>query len=250
MENFSELSVTSVSYGKATEQSESVIGAQIPAGSAATEISVIEGGDCTETACDEEQMENSGTLADMLETGKEISLLTGGVPGTDFTAETYSGADTVKAGDIIRTAADSALSKLSEIMSSFGEHSASRFEIQLEPENLGSLSISLSMSSNGLKALIRTKDSQVQSLLASEINSLLDKLGENNVQIKSIDVICTGSGGDELLNQNSGNTHSGRNSHAYRGNYAETVQTAYEEKTQYYAWVNEDVLGSTVVYRA
>jgi len=256
LENLSEPSITSVSCNQISDHPESDIrapksdGAQILPGNAATEISISQSGDCTGAAHD--LVENRGTMPEIRETDIEKSLQMEVAPGTGFTAETYSDAVTGETSDVIRTVADFALSKLWEIMSSFGERTSNRFEIQLEPENLGKLSISLSMSSSGLKALIRTKDSEVQSLLASEVNSLVDKLGENSVQVKSIDVIYTGAGGDNLFNQNSANTHSGQNPHAYRGNYVEVVQTAYEETTgaQYYAWVNEDVLGSTVVYRA
>ena len=70
---------------------------------------------------------------------------------------------------------------LADLLSSYEEEGSRQFEIQLEPENLGKLSVTLSMNEDGLKALIRTKDAQVQSLLASDIRSLAAKLSENGV---------------------------------------------------------------------
>ena len=154
--------------------------------------------------------------------------------------------------DTIKTAAENALTKLTDILSSYDESGSDQFEIQLEPENLGKLSISLSMGEDGLKALIRTKDAQVQGLLSSEINMLVDKLSENGVQIKSMDVICTDMGGEQFDSQYSGNGFSGQNASSYGGRSSEEMQTAYEEisNTQMYAWADETLLGSTVSYRA
>lgn len=158
----------------------------------------------------------------------------------------------VKTQDSYKVIADNTLSKLTDILASYDEQGNNRFEIQLEPENLGKLSITLTMSEDGLKALIGTKDAQVHSLLTSEINALVEKLRENGVQIKSLDVICTNMGGQQLGDQHSDNAYSGRDSAQYGGRQTEDIQTAYEESnsTQLYAWVDEELIGCTVSYRA
>ncbi len=108
------------------------------------------------------------------------------------------------------------------------------------------------MGEDGLRALIRTKDSQVHSLLSSEISLLADKLSENGVQIKSLDVICSDMGGEQFDSQYSGNPHAGQDTPSFGGRHPEDVQSAYEElgSTQIYAWANEELIGSTVSYRA
>ena len=174
------------------------------------------------------------------------------------TADTEDYARTVTASsantptnEAVKTAADNALSKLSDILSSYDEQVSEQFEIQLEPENLGKLSISLSMGEDGLKALIRTSDTQVQSLLSSEINALVDKLSENGVEIKSLDVICADMGGQQLDSRNSGNSFYGQQTASYGSTRAEDAQTAYEElNITQIAMATEELLGSTVSYRA
>ena len=154
--------------------------------------------------------------------------------------------------DAVRTATGSALEKLTDILSSYDGSDNNRFEIQLEPENLGKLSISLMMGEDGLRALIRTKDTQVQGLLSSEINMLVDKLSENGVQIKSMDVVCADMGGEQFDSQYSGNANSGQNAPSYGSRRPDDIESAYEElgSTQIYAWASEELIGSTVSYRA
>jgi flagellar hook-length control protein FliK len=141
---------------------------------------------------------------------------------------------------------------LADLFSSYEEEGSRQFEIQLEPENLGKLSVTLSMSEDGLKALIRTKDAQVQSLLASEIRSLADKLSENGVQIRSLDVVCNDTGSGQPDSQNTGNSFAGQGSESHWNRNPEEILIAYEdsEGTQIYSWTCEEMLGSTVSYRA
>ena len=152
----------------------------------------------------------------------------------------------------LRTAADNALTKLSDILESYDGTENNRFEIQLEPENLGKLSITLTMGEDGLRAQIRAKDVQIQSLLSSEISTLVEKLSENGVQIKSLDVICADMGGEQLGGQSPGGMFDGQGSGQSRGRHPEDILTAYEEtgSNQIYAWADEELLGSTVSYRA
>ena len=177
-----------------------------------------------------------------------------GASSRDFTetvgtAAAFTAANTDQyANDDIRTAADNALTKLSDILTSYDGSENKRFEIQLEPENLGKLSITLTMGDDGLRAQIRAKDTQIQSLLSSEISTLVDKLSENGVQIKSLDVICADMGGEQLGGQNTGGMFNGQSSGQNQSRYPDDILSAYEEtgSSGIYAWADEGLLGSTV----
>lgn len=154
--------------------------------------------------------------------------------------------------EIIKSAADNAISKLSDILSAYEGQESTQFELRLEPENLGKLYISLSMSEDGLRALIRTEDTQVQDLLSSEISTLFEKLSENGVEIKSLDVICTDAGTKQFDGQNSGGTFTGRGSGSSWGRSQKDIQTTYEEigSPAIFTWSYEEAVGSTVSYSA
>ena len=181
-----------------------------------------------------------------------VKITDGGLTDSEGSAvAAWNNADGTQPNDVIKMAADNALSKLSDILSSYDEPVSDQFEIQLEPENLGKLSITLSMGNEGLRALIRTSDTQVQSLLSSEINALADKLSENGVEIKSLDVICTDMGGGQLDSKNPGNSFYGQQAASYGSKRPEDVQTAYEESNiTHIALAADALLGSTVSYRA
>jgi flagellar hook-length control protein FliK len=153
---------------------------------------------------------------------------------------------------LVETGAGHALRLLEELLSSYEEGSSGRFEIQLEPENLGKLSITLSMNEDGLKALIRAKEPEAQSLLASEIGALANKLSENGVQIRSLDVVCSDTGGGPSDRQNTGSAHSEQGFDSHGRRTPEEIRSAYEDSdgSQIYAWTCEEMLGSTVSYRA
>lgn len=144
-----------------------------------------------------------------------------------------------------------ALLRLEEILSSYEDKKGKTFEIQLEPERLGKLSISLAMEQEGLKAVIRTKDALVQSLLASEISALAEKLSENGVQIKRMDVVCGEPGSWQPDGRGNDSPDPRRNGGPPWGRSFPPMQTAYDgsDGTQYYISVYEEMLGSTVSYR-
>ncbi len=125
------------------------------------------------------------------------------------------------------------------------------FEIQLEPERLGKLSITLSMEQEGLKAVIRTKDAKVQSLLASEISALAEKLSENGVQVKRMDVVCGETGSGLSGGQGNGSPDPRQNAGPPWERSFLKIQAAYDssDSTQYYVSLYEEMLGSTVSYR-
>ncbi len=143
------------------------------------------------------------------------------------------------------------MQRLQDILSSYDEKKTNQFEIQLEPEKLGKLFISLSMEQDGLKAIIRAKDAQVQSLLTSEISILAEKLRANGVQVKRLDVVCGDLGNGQFEDRENGRSDPRQNPGAPWGRDLIRIRTAYDvaDSTQYYVSAYEDVFGSTVSYR-
>jgi flagellar hook-length control protein FliK len=144
-----------------------------------------------------------------------------------------------------------AIRRLEDILSSYDDRKGKAFEIQLEPERLGKLSITLSMEQEGLKAVIRTKDAKVQSLLASEISALAEKLSENGVQVKRMDVVCGETGSGLSGGQGNGSPDPRQNAGPPWERSFLKIQAAYDssDSTQYYVSLYEEMLGSTVSYR-
>ncbi|MGI5970194.1 MAG: flagellar hook-length control protein FliK [Oscillospiraceae bacterium] len=155
------------------------------------------------------------------------------------------------AGSVIKAAVSTAFSEITDFLSHFHEESGGRLEIQLEPESLGKLTISITRGEGGLKALIRTKDSRVHELLSGEIGALADKLGEKGVELRSLDVICSDPGPGQFGSESFGGSDRGR---GYGSGWKrpDKVQAAYESSniTKIFDWSYEDVIGSTVSYSA
>lgn len=87
-----------------------------------------------------------------------------------------------------------ALQELENILTSYNGQDNKQFHIQLEPENLGKLSISLFMGRDGLTARIGTQSAEVQGVLAGQVNQLISKLDSSGIQVQRMDVFCSDSG--------------------------------------------------------
>lgn len=133
------------------------------------------------------------------------------------------------ATETVRDSVANALEELEKIIASYDGQENKQVHLQLEPENLGKLSISLSMGRDGLTARIATQSAEVQSILSGQINQLIGKLGSGGIQVQRMDVFCSGSG----LQQNtdsSGGGYSGqpsgrRTGIAYRKTEPEEIET-------------------------
>ncbi|NLO48643.1 MAG: flagellar hook-length control protein FliK [Clostridiales bacterium] len=70
--------------------------------------------------------------------------------------------------------------------------------IQLKPEFLGKVTISLSIEGQGLHVKIRTEDPGIKSLIGGQISQLAQSLADKGIRVSDIDVAYNG-----ILNQNS-----------------------------------------------
>ncbi|SMC35683.1 flagellar hook-length control protein FliK [Papillibacter cinnamivorans] len=165
----------------------------------------------------------------------------------------YTAAQTVHSSDssVGEAAVSNALERFSDMISSFGQQADGRFEIQLEPEYLGKLSISLTSEQDGIHAQIRTKDSAVQSLLSSEVAKLVSKLDDSGIRLKSVDVVCSDMIGQQPDGGMSGG-FSGRESTAQSYKGSGGISTAYDfpgfESPE--AWAETEITGCTVIFHA
>lgn len=94
----------------------------------------------------------------------------------------------------VQNSVANALQELEKVLTSYDGQDSKQFHIQLEPENLGKLSISLFMGRDGLTARIGTQSAEVQSVLAGQVNQLISKLDSSGIQVQRMDVFCSDSG--------------------------------------------------------
>ncbi|MGE4484055.1 MAG: flagellar hook-length control protein FliK [Oscillospiraceae bacterium] len=104
--------------------------------------------------------------------------------------------DLSQSSAIVENAVSDAIKQFDKMISSYNEQNG-HFKIQLEPEYLGKLSVSISMGRDGLTARIQTENAQVQNILAGQIDQLIDKLGDSGIQVKNVDVVCADMGGQQ-----------------------------------------------------
>ena len=210
-------------------------------------VRMIPDGECSGQLCDEDS-EETDVSSGRTDNLRDVSATDQAMDESFQPLAVQTGSSQTSAA--AETAAENALSRITDAIFSYDQAGDSRFELQLEPENLGKLTISLSMNEQGIKALISTKDAQIHSILASEITEVVNKLTESGVNIKSVDVVCTDMSGFE--SQHSGKGYSGEQAFSYDGKSIEDVQTAYGESDSIaYAWaLGEEIIGSTVMYRA
>ncbi len=130
------------------------------------------------------------------------------------------------------------------------EEGKSELYVQLKPEHLGGLSISLSMGEEGLTAKITTSEQSVQSMLHGGMSGLQETLREKGIQVALIEVICdTGPGMAD------GNASGGRREGATRSDFRIAAVDAKNEDTAsfYYDLSSYEVLaeqGGSVEFSA
>lgn len=169
------------------------------------------------------------------------------VEGYTVTTHTSQASDV----PILEAAVSDALDRFSDMISAFGKEKDGSFEIQLEPEYLGKLSISLSPDGDGIRAQIRTKDANIQSLLSGEVAKLVDKLDSSGIRLKSVDIVCADMTGQQMGSQSAGN-FSGRENPDRACQSRIGTPSAYEfpdfEIPE--AWAETEIAGCTVIFRA
>ncbi len=85
--------------------------------------------------------------------------------------------------------AQSAVTQTIEAIASGVQNGERTLTIQMRPEFLGRLQMTLAMSEEGLTATIRTSDPAVQSTIASEVSRLQAELEEKGILIKEVEVL-------------------------------------------------------------
>ncbi len=85
--------------------------------------------------------------------------------------------------------AHSAVTQTIEAIATGVQNGERTLTIQMRPEFLGRLQMTLAMSEDGLTATIRTNDPAVQSTIASEITRLQAELEEKGILIKEVEVL-------------------------------------------------------------
>ncbi len=85
--------------------------------------------------------------------------------------------------------AQSAVTQTIEAIATGVQNGERTLTIQMRPEFLGRLQMTLAMSEDGLTATIRTSDPAVQSTIASEITRLQAELEEKGILIKEVEVL-------------------------------------------------------------
>jgi len=154
-------------------------------------------------------------------------------------------AQAAESGNAAETAAAQALEKIADTIISFKKEPKS-FEILLEPERLGKLSITLTLGKEGILAQIRTEDAGVQNALAGQIGQLVERLAENGIQVENVDVFC-----EDLSRDSNGRGSDNRQREGKPGKWIPVAAEIGGVVPEFYfAGVEPDGAESSVVYRA
>jgi len=90
-----------------------------------------------------------------------------------------------------------------EILSKLEQKGPTEFKMQLQPENLGQIDISLKLSDGNLVINILAESAKTQALLTSQVDKLVSSMGLQNVQVESVQVNQQmDSGSQNSQNQN------------------------------------------------
>lgn len=102
---------------------------------------------------------------------------------------TAGAADTAAATQTDQPSAAGAYSQVSgEILAALEKKGPSEFKMQLQPEDLGQIDISLKISQGKLIIDIMADKTQTQALLTGQVDKLISSLGLQNVQVESVQV--------------------------------------------------------------
>jgi len=73
------------------------------------------------------------------------------------------------------------------------ETGKSEIQIVLEPENLGTLTISVSHTDNGISAKIKSEDREICALISNQIEKLIHSMESKGVTVENVDVVFGGT---------------------------------------------------------
>jgi flagellar hook-length control protein FliK len=126
-----------------------------------------------------------------------------------------------------QTGSTEAYSQVSDqILTTLEKKGPTEFKMQLQPENLGQIDISLKISEGKLIIDIAADRTQTQALLTGQVDKLISSLGLQNVQVESVQVTQQmNSDSQNSQNQSYQQQNSGMNFSNSRQNSGETGQS-------------------------
>lgn len=147
---------------------------------------------------------------------------------------------------------EKALSRLTEDLKSV-ERGVSEIKIVLEPESLGTLTISVSKTENGITASIKSDDKEICGIISGQIQKLVDAMEKSGIKIEDVDVSYGGSTGQDLsFTQNSSGGNQSWNSPQHRYTSQIKADTA-ENAGAFSKWQDyqsaDDGVSSMIEYR-
>jgi flagellar hook-length control protein FliK len=105
------------------------------------------------------------------------------------------------------------------------EASSSKIQIVLEPESLGTLTISVSRTENGIPAKIQSEDRKVCAIVSDQIQKLVESMENKGITVEQVDVVFGQTGQDLSFAQNDfGNRQ--QNSSGYTANAKEETEVS------------------------
>ena len=131
------------------------------------------------------------------------------------------------------------------------DESKSEMTIQLKPEFLGKVALEVAMDDTGLHVRINAEDSSVRSMINTQMNTLLESLGNKGISVAEVEVTYTGVNNGAFKDSQEGQAQQERSKHRhFRGieslDSAEFYTTLPLGAPIYY--LDEEV--SSVEYRA
>lgn len=195
---------------------------------------------------DSGQSEDSGTQQGLLKELKTVQQdKTAEVSDSYITSGAENQTSTQYTDKI--SSVENAIDTIVNDITSMRTNEKKELEIQLEPESLGKLSISLSMGENGLTAQIRTGDSEIKSIIAGQINMLVDSLKNSGISVQNIDVVYTSAGQQDISQSGSQSYNAYQNQNTSKISMSELIPI--EELDTAYTYTDSQQINS-VDYRA
>ncbi len=107
------------------------------------------------------------------------------------------------------------------------ERGVTEIKIVLEPESLGTLTISVARTENGITARIKSDDKEICGIISGQLQKLVTAMENNGVRVEDVDVLFGGMGQDLSFAQNS----LGGNQSWTHPQYSRTAQTPEKADT-------------------
>ncbi|MDR3278382.1 MAG: flagellar hook-length control protein FliK [Oscillospiraceae bacterium] len=191
---------------------------------------------------------------------KSAAPAAGDKPKEVYTLPTYAAVnispEKVSAAQQMKAAAPDApvakenlIEELVERIEYMREADTNQMSVQLKPEYLGKVSLTLSMTEGGVQVKINAADPGVRAMINGQIDTLIENLSEKGIRVERMDVVYTGVGENSYTDPNA-RGQSRHNAQSKFGNARRTagVRVASGAETEQVSVV--DVGLSSVEYSA